>query len=437
MGFEHWIIKKLEDTEIQLIDGDRGKNYPSKKDLLTIGHTLFLSNKNLHGDKLTTDLGEYISEERDNLLRNGKLFRNDILMSTRGSVGNIGFFHKEIPVDNIRINSGMIILRNKDETINTEFLYQLLKSPYCKNQYLELTSGSVQNQLPIRDLKKLELMIPTLAEQSNIVFILKALDYKIENNDSIIVNLEQLAQTLFKRWFVDLEFPNENDEPYKSSGGEMVESELGMIPDDWSNGTLSDIGEIVGGSTPSKKIDEYYSEDGYSWITPKDLSNDKSTYIYKGAIDITELAIQKSRVKLHPERTVLFSSRAPIGYVAIAGQDIATNQGFKSIIPKENISSEYVYLLLKYITPVIEANAGGSTFKEISGAGMKGIKIIIPSRKVLKKYGDLIKPLFNRIKDVEKENRLLIELRDVLLPKLLSGEIEIPDEAEVMDDVPF
>ncbi len=201
---------------------------------------------------------------------------------------------------------------------------------------------------------------------------------KIGINNKVIQSLEELAKTLFKRWYVDFEFLTEDGEPYKSSGGEMIESELGDIPKEWKIGTLNDLGNINGGGTPSKKIEEYYTENEISWITPKDLSNNKSIYIYKGATDITEEALKKSSANLLPENTVLFSSRAPIGYVAIAGQKVATNQGFKSIVPFEGIPSIYVFFLLKHLTPSIEANAGGSTFKEISGSGMKGIKTILP-----------------------------------------------------------
>src|SRR5699024_1034968 len=172
---------------------------------------------------------------------------------------------------------------------------------------------------------------------------------------------------------------------------------------------------------------DYYSVSGISWLTPKDLSTNKSIFQYKGVNDISELGLKKSSARLLPENTVLYSSRAPIGYTAIAGQKLATNQGFKSIIPFENYSSEYVYLLLKHLTAVIEANAGGSTFKEISAKGMKQIKTILPLHLIVKQYGRIVNSVFDGIKKAENENVTLKKLRDTLLPKLLLGKIDLKD----------
>lgn len=332
--------------------------------------------------------------------------------------------------------SHLIRVRLNKEVCNPLYYYYFFQSPLGKQTIENIVEQVAAAGIRGSDLKRIKVPLLDLNQQNKIVNTLNLIDEKIEINLKMISNLEKLAQTIFKSWFVDFEYPNENGEPYNSSGGEMVESELGVMPQSWHLGTLNDLGKIVGGGTPSKKVASYYTDNGYSWITPKDLSNDRSVFIYKGAIDITEEALKKSSAKLYPEKTVLFSSRAPIGYVAIAGQKVATNQGFKSIIPNENIPSEYIYSLLIHLTPVIEANAGGSTFKEISGAGMKGIKTVIPSEHVLANYKLIAEPLFNKIKEVEKENRSLISLRDTLLPKLLSGEIELPNESEVTEDVP-
>ncbi len=424
-------VIELKDAKIDIIDGDRGKNYPKKTEMSNQGHTLFLNNKNIINDYLDVTTGEFITEYKSNELRKGKLIRDDIVMSTRGSVGNIGHYSEDIALNNIRINSGMVILRNKNVEINTKYLYILLKSSYMKKQYLELISGSVQNQLPIRDLQHIKLRIPQLINQKKIVQIINNLEQKIFLNRKIISNLEQLSHALFIQWFIDFEFPNEEGLPYKSSGGEMVESELGEIPKRWSVGEIDNLGTIIGGGTPSKKYDEYYTDNGISWITPKDLSNDKNTFIYKGAIDITELGLKKGSARILQKDTVLFSSRAPIGYIAIAGKEVTTNQGFKSIVPDKGYSSYFIYHLLKFKLPMIEAAAGGSTFKEISGKGLKEIPVTLPSVELVNKYKEIVEPLFLQIQMLEKENKNLTQLRDTLLPKLLSGEIEIPDELEV------
>lgn len=355
-------------------------------------------------------------------LENGKTAYVDILEYDEVAFGSTEFF----------------VLRSKEGKSDSKFIYYLTISEEFRKVAIQSMTGTSGRQRAQKDsLLNYELSVPILKEQKKIGKILSLYDEKVESNNAIISNLEELAQTLFKRWFVDFEFPNEEGKPYKSSGGKMVESELGMIPKGWAAGTLADVGEIVGGGTPSKKVPDYYSVSEISWLTPKDLSTNKSVFQYKGVNDISELGLKKSSARLLPENTVLYSSRAPIGYTAIAGKKLATNQGFKSIIPSEKYSSEYVYFLLKHLTPVIEANAGGSTFKEISAAGMKRVKTILPLHLIVKQYGQIVNCIFNEIKRAEKENSILKKTHDALLPKLLSGEIELPDDMEVTDDVPI
>ena len=196
---------------------------------------------------------------------------------------------------------------------------------------------------------------------------------------------------------------------------------------DWSQGTLSDVGTIVAGGTPSKAKEEYYTENGIAWITPKDLSVDKSIFISHGENDITELGLQKSSATMMPAGTVLFSSRAPIGYIAIAANEVSTNQGFKSVVPNSNVGTAYIYYLLKQLLPTIEGMASGSTFKEISGSAMKTVPTVIPDDATLKRFDDFCQPIMLQIQKNEMESKRLAELRDSLLPKLMSGELDVSD----------
>ena len=265
-------------------------------------------------------------------------------------------------------------------------------------------------------------MLPNLNEQKKISSILRSLDDKIELNHRINEKLEQQAQALFKHWFVDFEFPNAEGKPYKSAGGKLVDSELGAIPERWKVGQLADICEIVGGGTPSKSQKEYFTPKTIAWITPKDLSNTKYKFISKGETEISKLGYNNSSAKLMPRGSVLFSSRAPIGYVAIAQNSLCTNQGFKSAIPTI-AGTAYLYYYLKEHTPEIESKASGSTFKEASGSLMKSLSTIIPPQQVLNAFEHLIQPIFDKQEQNENENKRLVELRDTLLPKLMNGEI--------------
>ncbi len=364
-----------------------------------------------------------------------KVKKNDIVYSTvRPVQRHYGFIREN--EEHLIVSTGFAVLTPDETKIDPYYLYCFLTlHPNIEHlQTIAENSTSAYPSIKPKDISELEIDLPNLDTQKSISNFLRNINEKINLNNQIISNLEEFAQAVFKRWFIDFEFPNEDKEPYRSSGGKMVDSEIGLIPEEWEVGSLSDLGDVVGGGTPSKKVEEYYTDHGVGWITPKDLSSDKSIFIEKGAIDITEEALQKSSAKLLPEDSVLFSSRAPIGYVAIAGKPLSTNQGFKSMVPNSNIPSEFVFFLLKHLTPAIEANAGGSTFNEISGKGIKGIISVIPDEKVLALYHENVHANFSYIKELEKENRNLTSLRASLLPKLLSGEIELNDESEVLED---
>jgi type I restriction enzyme S subunit len=244
-----------------------------------------------------------------------------------------------------------------------------------------------------------------------------------------------MAKTLYDYWFVQFDFPDANWNPYKTSGGKMVWNEdlKRKIPKGWEVGTLDSIGNIIGGSTPSKAIDENFCYGkGTPWITPKDLSNNKGKkYITRGEYDVTERGLKEASLKIMPTGTVLLSSRAPIGYLAIARTNVTTNQGFKSFVPKSIFSSEYIFFTIQSLIPEIEANSSGSTFKEVSTSTLRTIKTIIPCNKVLIAFNNLIKPIFKKQDSVELENQELASLRDWLLPMLMNGQVSVSDFEEL------
>ena len=230
-------------------------------------------------------------------------------------------------------------------------------------------------------------------------------------------NLEEQAQALYESWFV-------NFEPFKN--GVFIDSELGMIPEGWRVGTLSDLGIVVAGGTPSKAKPEYYTEHGIAWLTPKDLSNKCNKFTARGETDITEVGYRNSSAKLMPRGSVLFSSRAPIGYISIAKGDICTNQGFKSVVPSF-AGTGFIYYWLRNNTEAIEAQASGSTFKEASGALMKTFPALVPSKSALDLFENEVTPILNQQENLEEEMLNLEQLRDILITELMSGDQRIDD----------
>lgn len=338
---------------------------------------------------------------------------NDILIS------NIRPYFKKIwKADRRGCCSNDVLCIRANNNVDAEFLYYLLSQDLF---FAYVMSGANGSKMPRGDKQQImnwEIEIPSEKEdQRRIASILSSLNRKIELNNKINADLEEMAQAIFKNWFVDFE-------PFKD--GKFVDSELGMIPEGWKVGRLDEIADIVGGSTPSKAKPEYYTQKGIAWLTPKDLSNHPAVYTSRGEIDITEEGYNSTSTKLMPKGTILFTSRAPIGYISIAQNDICTNQGFKSLVPKK-AGTCFLYCFLKYVTPEIENKSTGSTFKEASGSLMKSLQVIMPEQKVFEDFETIVSPLFARIESLEKENSRLSLLRDTLLPRLMSGELEVPE----------
>lgn len=320
-------------------------------------------------------------------LENGKTAKVSILDD-----GEVGFGSTEY-----------IVFRAKN-SVDEDFIYYLVCSPLVREPAIKSMVGSSGRQRVQTDVvQNLEIMVPDYEEQRRISGLLKSLDDKIALNNAINNNLEYQAEALFHSLFV------ENVNPI------------------WKDGVLSDLGTIVAGGTPSKTKPEYYSEKGIAWITPKDLSLNKSKFISHGEIDISELGFSKSSATKMPTGTVLFSSRAPIGYIAIAANEVTTNQGFKSVVPIENVGTVFIYYLLKFLLPTIEGMASGSTFKEISGAGMKSVPVVIPDNETIDKFNAFCTPIFQQQEVLEAENSRLVDIIDALLPKLISGELDVSD----------
>jgi type I restriction enzyme S subunit len=332
-----------------------------------------------------------------------KTFQRDDILYSEIRPQNRRFAYVDFsPIDYIA-STKLMVIRAKKGVVSPKYLYYFLKnsSTVAELQLLAETRSGTFPQITFSEVANLTIPVPSLAVQEVIVQTMQCLEDKITCNEQINDNLEQQAQSYFQELFVD------NADP------------------EWAIGTISDLGTVVGGSTPSKAKPEYYTESGIAWITPKDLSINKSKFVSHGENDITELGLKNSSAAIMPEGTVLFSSRAPIGYIAIAAGEVTTNQGFKSVVPKPEIGTPFVYFFLKNTLPVIEGMASGSTFKEVSGSTMKNVPAVIPDAETLAKFSDFCAPIFAQQRILEEQNQSLATLRDNLLPKLMSGEIDV------------
>ena len=374
-----------------------------------------ITSKHIKGHSIDFDNAYYISEDDyQKIIKRSKIDKWDVIVSMIGEYCGFCYLEDSNFTEYAVKNVGILKV---GERIKSLWLYYYLNSPAGRNQLKNTRAGSSQPYISLGALRNLLIPEPPREDMERIVTILSSLDRKIELNNKINADLEEMAQAIFKNWFVDFE-------PFKD--GKFVDSELGMIPEGWKVGRLDEIADVVGGSTPSKAKPEYYTQKGIAWLTPKDLSNHPAVYTSRGEIDITEEGYNSTSTKLMPKGTILFTSRAPIGYISIAQNDICTNQGFKSLVPKK-AGTCFLYCFLKYVTPEIENKSTGSTFKEASGSLMKSLQVIMPEQKVFEDFETIVSPLFARIESLEKENSRLSLLRDTLLPRLMSGEIEVPE----------
>jgi type I restriction enzyme, S subunit len=440
-----WPVTTLEKAPLEIIDGDRGTKYPVQTEFFPTGHCLFLNAGNVTAAGFKFADCAFITAEKDASLRKGKLIRNDVVLTTRGTVGNAAYFDNSVPFDHIRINSGMVILRAQSAILLPRYVYLFVRSALFHKQVSALRTGSAQPQLPIRDINRIEIPIPPLREQRAIAHILGTLDDKIELNRRVNATLEGMARALFKSWFVDFD-PVRAKAEGRDTGlpadlaalfpDRLVESELGEIPEGWEVGRIADLADVVGGSTPSTKESAYWDEGTYYWATPKDLSALTVPVLLDTERRITGKGLSQISSGLLPAGTVLLSSRAPIGYLAIAEVPTAINQGFIAMRPATDISNLFLWLWAASAHEEIISRANGSTFLEISKANFRPIPVVKPTKLVMAAFERQARPLYEHIVVNERESRTLAALRDALLPQLLSGEVRVPDVSD-LNGIPY
>lgn len=357
-------------------------------------------------------------------------FKHDLVMASAGqgyTRGQTSF----LKIDTYINQSLIAISVNKDE-IHPLYLFYNLVSRYEELRQIS-DSSSIRGSINTKMIKNLNITIPEKSHQNRIVYLISSIDEKIEVNKKIIANLEELSQTLFKHWFVDFEFPDENGNSYKSSGGEMIDSELGIIPKLWNIKRLSDICIVTDGTHDSPK----QTTEGYPLVTSKHLNKfdiDFSTTKLISKEDFTSIN-QRSKVE---KNDILLSMIGTIGKLHFVNSN-SINYAIKNVGLIKTSQIDYSTYIYNYINSqntidYIQQRTSGSTQQYISLKNLRSIPIISPTSNILKTYIDRNNNFFEKINQKIKENVKLIEFRNTLLPKLMSGELEIPDDIEVNED---
>ena len=316
--------------------------------------------------------------------------------------------------------------------VDARYLYYVMCTAEYRNEVLASATGTtVKHTSPAR-IKQCSITLAPLPEQRAIAHILGTMDDKIELNRRMNQTLEAMAQALFRDWFVDfgpVRAKMAGEEPYLPPElwdlfpDNLVDSELGEIPEGWGVKSIGELADVMGGSTPSTKADEYWQEGVHCWATPKDLSKLSTPVLLDTERKITDAGLRKISSGLLPRGTVLLSSRAPIGYLAINEVPTAINQGFIALNHKEPMFNLYLFHWCKASIEEIVSHANGSTFLEVSKNNFRRIQLAVPSKQMLNLYQTTASDLHTKIVGIEKETHNLIEQRDILLPKFLAGEI--------------
>ncbi|WP_048190702.1 restriction endonuclease subunit S [Methanobacterium sp. SMA-27] len=377
---------------------------------------------NLSKYKFKEDGFVYLSEDKANELKSSNAFPKDIILTHRGTLGQVGIIPIYSKYPRYVVSQSQMKLSCNEKVVNPFYVFYYLNSKLGQDLLLMNTSqtGVPAIARPTTSLKQIKIPIPSIQEQNEIVKHLQQLDDKIQLNYQINQTLENIGQELFRHWFVYFEFPDENGQPYKSSNGNMVESEIGLIPLGWDVKNLNDICNIIMGQSPKSK---FYNEDGVGLPFHQGVTNFGIRFPNDKIFCTKENKIAKSG-------DILFSVRAPVGRINIAKSKMVIGRGLSAVRHKNNLQS-FVLYQLKNIFTKEDSIGSGTVFNAITRKDLDNLDILVPNQDLDKQFNDFIKPMEKQIEKLELENNYLIKIRDLILPKLISGKIRVKDVEEV------
>ncbi|HBY7535621.1 TPA: restriction endonuclease subunit S [Klebsiella pneumoniae] len=361
---------------------------------------------------------------------------NDIIITRVGSYG----ITAQVKDINFCLGQNTSAIKPKD--INPDYLYLALNSKIVKDQIEYSVVGSTQKTLSLKAINNLDIPRFDNETENQIACIGASIDDKIVNNTETNQTLEAMAQAIFKSWFVDFdpvkakmngEQPEGMDDATASLFPEkLVESELGLIPEGWDVLPSEKVATVAIGKTPPRKEPQWFSEDSkdVTWISIRDMGN-AGTFALDSSEYLTQEAVDKFNVKVIPDNTLILSFKLTVGRVAITHGEMTTNEAIAHYKLSDNarVSTNYLYSYMKQFN-FESLGSTSSIAKAVNSKIIKALPVIVPSKEILGSFDRLVKPLFDKIKSNQIENQNLEDLRDTLLPKLLSGEIELANAVD-------
>lgn len=298
--------------------------------------------------------------------------------------------------------------------LDRRFLYYLFNTRTVRSQLSGSATGTkVRHTAPER-IYRVKISIPNdVVLQCRIAGILSAYDDLIGNNRQRIRLLEQAVRLLYEEWFVRLRFP----------GHEQVGATDG-VPEGWTRKRLSDVCDTIGGGTPSTKVPDYWDGD-VTWVVPSDVTKNDCLILHDSERKITEKGLRESSAKVVPEGTILMTSRASVGFFALVDRKVATNQGFINVVPHDERMRMYLLLNLMSRVAEIRGNAKGTTYPEISKGRFRAMDIVLPGNTLMEEFSVIVSNIIQQVSYLKRSMLQLAEARDLLLPRLMNGEVGV------------
>ena len=379
--------------------------------------------KTVQNGKIDKNFDWYIPKELSNQLERSKLNKKCLVLPYVGSVGDLAIFDASYDA-HLGSNIAKIELA-ENCGYSEEFIYYFLKSDYGQKILLRDIQGAIQKNITMKAIREVSLPDISIQEQNNIVSILKSLDDKIQTNNQINQELEAMAKTLYDYWFVQFDFPDQNGNPYKSSGGKMVyNQELKReIPEGWGVEKIEDIAQTGSGGTPKSTNSSYYTDGEVPWINSGELSR---TVITSTSNFITEEGLKNSNAKLFPSGTILVAMYgATAGKVSFLAFEASTNQAICAIMLSDVRMRYYLKNVIEDLYQYLVNLSTGSARDNLSQDMIKNIKVVIPSNEILDRYYYFSNNIIKELTKKQQENEQLIQLRDWLLPMLMNGQVKV------------
>lgn len=453
-----WNTYRIEDIADKITIGPFGSRM--KSDAYVESGVPVIRGTNLTGSKKFSGDWVFISEQLAKQLENCCVSNGDLVFPHRGSIGEVGLVDNQF--HQYMMSSSLMKLRCNPNIADSEFIYYFFKSHQGRYELLKNASqvGTPGIGQPLTSLKNIEIKLPSLGEQRKIAKILSDLDDKIHINNQINQTLESIAQALFKSWFVDFD-PVRAKIAAKQEGKDaelaamcaisgkseielqqmaeddfaalrataalfpdgLVESELGEVPKGWDKYSLSKMITLIGGGTPKRSEPNYWNGDIF-WFSVKDVPNEGEVFVITTQEKISELGLNKSSTKLLPVGTTIITARGTVGKIALVGYEMAMNQSCYGVQGINGVRQFMTYYLIKNAVEVLKKNTHGAVFDTITQSTFDTVTSIKPSIEMMDLFESKVEKIMGHIKNNLYENNSLIALRDTLLPKLLSGELD-------------